>query len=60
MFVMSSNCGSGSSVGIVIGYELEVRESNPGGERFSAFVQTGPGAHTASCTVQWVLGSFPG
>jgi hypothetical protein len=41
----------GSSVGIATGYELD----GPGiesrwGERFSAPVQTGPGAHPASCT----------
>jgi len=36
-----------------------VRESNPaGGARFSASVQTGPGAHPASYTVG--TGSFPG
>jgi hypothetical protein len=28
-----------------------VRGSNPGGARFSAPVQTGPGAHSASCTM---------
>jgi hypothetical protein len=27
-----------------------VRGSNPGGARFSASVQTGPGGHLASCT----------
>ena len=36
-----------------------VRGSNPGGgARFSAPVQTGPGAHPASCTRG--IGSFPG
>ena len=36
-----------------------VRASNPGGgARFSAPVQTGPGAHPASCTIG--TGSFPG
>ena len=35
----------------------EVRGSNPGGTRFSV-VQTGPGAHPASCTMG--TGSFPG
>jgi hypothetical protein len=36
-----------------------VRGSNPRGEaRFSAPVQTGPGAHPASCTMG--TGSFPG
>jgi len=52
--------GPGSSVGIAT--ELRgwtVRESNPGwGARFSAPVQTGPGAHPASCTMG--TGSFPG
>jgi hypothetical protein len=47
----------GSSVGIAIAYGLD----GPGietrwGMRFSAPVQTGPGAHPASCT----MGSFPG
>jgi hypothetical protein len=35
-----------------------VRGSNPGGTRFSAHVQTGPGAHPASYTVG--TGSFLG
>ena len=35
-----------------------VRESIPVGARFSAPVQTGPGAHPASCTMG--TGSFPG
>ena len=35
-----------------------VRGSNPGGARFSVPVQTGPGAHTASCTMG--TGSFQG
>ena len=35
-----------------------VRGSNPSGERFSAPVQTGPGAHPASYTMG--TGSFPG
>jgi hypothetical protein len=35
-----------------------VQGSNPGGARFSAPVQTGPGAHPASCTMG--TGSFPG
>ena len=51
--------GPGSSVGIVTGYELD----GPGiesrwGARFSAPVQTGPGAHPASCTMG--TRSFPG
>jgi hypothetical protein len=52
-------CGPGSSVGIATGYGLD----GPGiesrwGARFFAPVQTGPGAHPASCTVGTV--SFPG
>ena len=35
-----------------------VRGSNPGGARLSASVQTGPGAHPASCTMG--TGSLPG
>ena len=51
--------GLGSIVSIVTGYRLD----GPGiesrwGVRFSAPVQTGPGAHPASCTVG--TGSFPG
>ena len=51
--------GPGSSVGIA----TELRAGRPGdripvGARFSAPVQTGPGAHSASCTVGTV--SFPG
>ena len=56
---LNQNCGPGSSVGIAIGYGLD----GPGiefrwGARFSAPVQTGPGAHPASCTMG--TGSFPG
>ena len=52
-------CGPGSSVGIATGYGLD----GPGiesqwGLRFSAPVHTGPGAHTASCTMR--TGSFSG
>jgi hypothetical protein len=52
-------CGPGSSVGIATRYGLD----GPGiefrwGARFSAPVQTGPGAHLASCTMS--TGSFPG
>jgi hypothetical protein len=36
----------------------KVRGSNPGGARFSALIQTGSGAHPASCTMGTV--SFPG
>jgi len=54
-----SGCGPGSSVGIATGYGID----GPGiesrwGARFSASVQTGPGAHPASCTMG--TGSFPG
>jgi len=52
--------GPGSSVGIATGYVLVGPgiESRWGGARFSAPVQTGPGAHPASCTKD--TGSFPG
>jgi hypothetical protein len=46
--------GSGSSVGIVTDYGLESK----GKGRFLAPVQTGPGAHPASCTMG--TGSFLG
>jgi hypothetical protein len=51
--------GSGSSVGIATGYGAG-RSGNriPVGARFSAPVQTGPGAHQTSCTTG--TGSFPG
>ena len=52
-------CGPSSSVGIAT--ELRVGLSGdqiPVGARFSAPVQTGPGAHPASCTIR--NGSFPG
>jgi len=50
--------GPGSVVGIATGYGLEDPgiESRWGG-RFSALVQTGPGAHPASYTMS--TGSFP-
>jgi hypothetical protein len=52
-------CGPGRSVGIATGYGLD----GPGiefrwGARFSAPVQTGPGAHPVSCTIG--TGSFSG
>ena len=51
--------GRDSSVGIATRYGWTVRGSNPGGgARFSASVQTGPGAYTVSCTMG--TGSFPG
>ena len=51
--------GPGSIAGIATGYGLD----GPGiefrwGARFSAPVQTGPGAHPDSCTM--CTGSFPG
>ena len=52
-------CGPGSSVGIAT--ELRAGWSGdriPMRLRFSAPVQTGPGAHSASCTMG--TGSFPG
>jgi hypothetical protein len=55
----SKICGPGSIVGIETSYGLD----GPGiesrwGARFSAPVQTGPGAHPASCKMR--TGSFPG
>ena len=51
--------GPGSVVGIATGYGLDGPGSNPGGgARFSAPVQTGPGAHPASCKMG--TGSFAG
>ena len=51
------SCGAGSSVGYGYGLDGPGIESR-WGERFSAPVQTGPGAHPASCTMGTV--SFPG
>ena len=52
-------CGPGSSVGIATGYGLDGPGIKSQWEaRFSAPVQTGPGAHPASCTMG--TGSFPG
>ena len=53
-------CGPGSSLGIATGYGLD----GPGiksrwGARFCAPVQTGPGAHPASCTMNGYR-VFPG
>ena len=49
----------GSVVGIVTGYGLERSGDRiPVEARFSAPVQTGPGAHPASCTIG--TGYFPG
>ena len=50
--------GRCSSVSIATDYGWAVQGSNLGaGEKFSAPVQTGPGAHPASCTMD--TGSFP-
>ena len=52
--------GRDSSVGIATRYGLDGPgiESRWGGARFSAPIQTGPGARPASCTMG--TGSFPG
>jgi hypothetical protein len=52
--------GPGSVVGIATSYGLDSPgiESRGFGARFSALVQTGPGAHPASCTMG--TGSFLG
>ena len=50
--------GPGSSVGIATDYGLDGSGSNPGGGRDFPPVQTGPGAHPASCKMG--TGSFPG
>ena len=45
-------CGTGSSVGIATGFGLDgLGIESQWGARFSAPVQTGPGAHSASCTL---------
>jgi hypothetical protein len=52
-------CGPGSVVGIATGYRLDgLGIESRWGARFSAPVQTGPGAHPASCTKG--TGSFLG
>ena len=58
-FLSADISGSGSSVGIATGYGMD----GPGIEyrwrgRFSTPVNTGPGAHPASCTMS--IRSFPG
>ena len=50
-----ANCGPGSSVGIATDYGLDGPEIESLWGRDFPPVQTGPGAHPASCT-----GSFPG
>jgi hypothetical protein len=53
--LLISLSGLGSSVGIEIGYGLDgAGIESRWGARFSAPVQTGPGAHPAS--FQWVTG----
>jgi len=57
--IMPHSSGLGCAVDIATGYGLD----GPGiesrwGARFSAPVQTGPGAHSVSCTMG--TGSFPG
>jgi len=60
LFVATFNSlvGRDSVVGIATRYGLEVRGMNPEGARFSAPVQTGPGAHLASYMMG--TGCFPG
>jgi hypothetical protein len=61
MLMVIVDCGPGSSVGIVTGYGLDcpgIESRRGGGTRFFAPVQTGPGAHPASCTMG--TRSFPG
>jgi len=53
-----STSGPGSIVGIATDYELDGPVFKSQGARFSAPVQSGPGAHPASCTMD--TGSFPG
>ena len=56
---LSKPCGPDSSVGIATGYGLDDQGiESRWGARFSTPVQTGPGAHPASCTMG--SGSFPG
>jgi len=50
--------GPGNSVGIATDYGLDGPGSNPGGGRDFPPVQTGPGAHPASCKMG--TGSFQG
>jgi hypothetical protein len=58
-FFLPPICGPGSSVGIANDYGLDGPEiESRWGARFSAPVQTGPGAHPASCKMG--TGSFPG
>jgi len=55
----SNSCGPGSVAGIATGYGLDgCGDRIPVRATFSALVQTGPGAHSVSCTMG--IGSFPG
>ena len=54
---LKRSCGAGSVVGIETGYELDSLGIESREAWFSAPVQTGPGAHPASCTMG--TGSFP-
>jgi hypothetical protein len=56
--LLNYTCGPGSSVGIANDYGLDDPRIESRWARFSAPVQTGPGAHPASCTMG--TGSFPG
>ena len=51
-------CEQGSSVGIAADYGLGDPGSNPGRDEIFPPVQTGPGAHPASCKMGTVV--FPG
>jgi hypothetical protein len=52
MGTLHEDYGPSSVVGITTGYELDGPEiGSRCGARFFAPVQTGPGAHQASCTV---------
>jgi hypothetical protein len=58
VFGKSIPSGPGRSVGIATGYGLDgPKIESRWGARFSAPVQTGPGAHPAFCTMG--TGSFP-
>ena len=54
----NTKCGLGSSGGIATDYVLDCPGSNPGRDEIFPPVQTGPGAHPASCKMG--TGSFPG
>jgi len=56
-YIIVTLCGPGSPVGIATDYGISGPGSNPGGGEIFSPVQTGPGAHPASCTMG--TGSFP-